>query len=145
MIVSACSDEVQHEMVGDFFPVFEVTDLKGTPTNILSPNLEKPILVNVWATWCAPCVKELPALERVAQKGDMSVIAISTDVSVSQVTNFITKHDFKHTKFLHDQFGRGSRSFLKAQGLPVTYLINRQGVVENVYLGEKNWDNVIFQ
>src|SRR3954453_14845103 len=66
-----------------------------------------PILVNLWATWCAPCVKELPTLDRLSQShdedGSLGVVAISQDMGPhASVVAFLQSHRIKSLGAYHD-------------------------------------------
>lgn len=68
----------------------------GKPTTIAAFK-GKPVLVNLWATWCAPCVKEMPTLDKVAAR--MTVIAVSQDLEgAAKVTPFMAKAGLKNIK-----------------------------------------------
>tara|TARA_R110000868_G_scaffold218576_2_gene469347 strand:+ start:269948 stop:270463 length:516 start_codon:yes stop_codon:yes gene_type:complete len=145
LVVAACSSEPAHRLVGEKFPIFDVETLDGNPESSMPSIIDKPILFNVWATWCAPCVKELPALESLAKQGYFRVIALSTDADATKVQQFVNKHDLKSIQVLFDSFGRQSRAQLDAQGLPVSFLIDKNGVVKDVFLGERDWMSEVLQ
>ncbi|MFT7434049.1 MAG: thiol-disulfide isomerase/thioredoxin [Alphaproteobacteria bacterium] len=139
LIVTACGAQNDNPTINKPFKNFQVKTLKGDDLPVVTTKLTKPTLVNIWATWCAPCVRELPALEKIAEKGDFDVVALSTDAQASKVSDFVIKHGLQSIQFLFDAHGRGSRAYLNAQGLPVTFLLDKAGVVRQVYLGEKDW------
>lgn len=89
----------------------------------------KPLVMNLWATWCPPCVTELPVLawleERYGEK--LQVIAISTDAGgFTTMDAFLAKNPMEHPTFYHDA-GNALFKHLKLRGLPTTYIINAQG------------------
>jgi thiol-disulfide isomerase/thioredoxin len=67
-----------------------ITDLTGKSA-MLAAFRGKPVLVNLWATWCAPCVKELPTLDALAKReaGKLAVVAISQDMDAGKVAPFV--------------------------------------------------------
>lgn len=67
-----------------------ITDLTGKSAT-LAAFRGKPVLVNLWATWCAPCVKELPTLDALAKReaGKLAVVAISQDMDAAKVAPFV--------------------------------------------------------
>ncbi|QGP79049.1 TlpA family protein disulfide reductase [Sphingobium sp. CAP-1] len=103
----------------------------------------KPLLVNLWATWCAPCIAEMPTLDRVAAtygpKG-LAVLTISQDSQgVKAVKPFFAKHDLPHLKGWADpetNFG-----FHYATGLlPTTVLYDAQGKEMVRVIGAMDWN-----
>jgi thiol-disulfide isomerase/thioredoxin len=101
----------------------------GTLANVLAANKGKRVLVNLWATWCAPCLKEMPELDRLAaeEAGTLVVVPLSQDMEGWQAVNgFFAPGKFKSLKPLLDQPGSfGER--LKAKGLPMSVLYDADG------------------
>lgn len=104
----------------------------------------KPVLVNLWATWCPPCVGELPSLERLQgklRKQGLVVVAISLDrgEDMTAVTKFLDKNRIEHLSPYWDK----DREVLEkwhAEDLPVTYFISRDGSVRKKFEGPFVWD-----
>lgn len=103
----------------------------------------KPVLVNLWATWCAPCRREMPSLDRLQAKlgAKLTVLAISEDRGGSEtVQPFIAKLGLKSVKFYLDPKSAVGRAF-KVQGLPTSILIDAQGKVLGRVEGAAEWDS----
>ena len=103
----------------------------------------KLVLVNLWATWCAPCRHEMPSLERLQTRlGDkITILAISEDRGGSKaVAPFIAKLGLKVVKTYLDPESAVGRAF-KVDGLPTSFLIDRQGRVLGRVEGEAEWDS----
>lgn len=101
-----------------------------------------PVLVNLWATWCAPCVAELPALDRLAeaQGYDLTVLAVSQDMEGWQaVRPFLKRTPLEHVTVLADPDGELG-SALGATGLPLTVLYDEQGQEVWRVAGPREWD-----
>ncbi len=89
----------------------------------------KPLVMNLWATWCAPCIKELPVLASYTERfsNRVNVISISVDAGgFSDIKAFISKHPMPHPSFYHD-VDKGLFRHLKIRGLPTTFILNAQG------------------
>ncbi len=102
-----------------------LSDLKG-----------KVVLINFWATWCPPCQREMPLFERVYRKykdRGFEILAISTDAEVSKVKEFIKEYKLSFPVLMDN--GEVS-SLYGVQGLPTSFLIDREGKIVKIRLGE---------
>ncbi len=99
-----------------------------------------PVLVNLWATWCAPCVKELPTIEAlVARKGKLAVIAVSQDMGARKpVDTFLAGKKLGRFAAYHDSEMALSLD-LGAQVLPTTILFDAAGKEVWRYTGDLDW------
>jgi thiol-disulfide isomerase/thioredoxin len=101
------------------------------------------LLVNLWATWCAPCVREMPSLDRLqATLGDrLMVLAVSEDRGAAHVvTPFLEKLDLTALRIYLDPksaVGQG----LGARGLPTTFLLDGEGRIRAQLEGAAAWDS----
>jgi len=102
-----------------------------------------PVLVNLWASWCAPCIKELPTLGKLEEShaidGQLGVIAVSQDMAPkASVDAFLTdKHIGRYAAF-HDPEA-GLSAALAVQTLPTSVLYDAQGREEWRYVGDLDW------
>ena len=99
-----------------------------------------PVLVNLWATWCAPCVKELPTLDRLSQShdkdGSLGVVAISQDMGPhASVVAFLQSHGIKSLGAYHDPKMALSGK-LGAEVLPTSILFDAEGREVWRYVGD---------
>lgn len=103
----------------------------------------KPLLVNLWATWCAPCVKELPTLDRLAQShvqdGSLQVLAVSQDSGPhASVEAFLKKAGIQ--RLAADQDANSNLlSGLGAEVLPTSVLFDANGHEVWRYVGDLDW------
>ena len=101
------------------------------------------VLLNLWATWCAPCVHEMPTLDRLqAQLGGeaFEVLALSIDRGgAGEVLPFFAEHGLDHLNVYLDPAG-GAPSAFDVIGLPTTVLIDADGLVVGQYTGPADWD-----
>ena len=100
----------------------------------------KPLLVNIWATWCAPCVKELPTLQAVsARTGGPRVIAVSQDMAPrGSVDAFLDKNKLVDLEVWHDP-KMALSSATGAEVLPTTILYDAKGREVWRYVGDLDW------
>lgn len=103
----------------------------------------KPVLLNIWATWCAPCVIELPALDRLQHdlQKQLKVIALSVDrAGMAEVRKALRRLSIRHLDPYLDASG-DSVSQLKLAGLPATLAISATGDFLQVRRGRVTWDD----
>ena len=99
------------------------------------------VLLNLWATWCAPCVAELPALVRLqARVPGLHVLAINTDRAGVDAAAFLRNNRARALTPYRDSETMMIRSF-KAVGLPLTVLIDPQGKIIARAQGPAEWDH----
>jgi thiol-disulfide isomerase/thioredoxin len=100
----------------------------------------KPLLVNLWATWCAPCVKELPTLDRLASRGSIDVIAVSQDSGPhASVVAFLKSHQIGTLKAYQDDKMALSGALGPDTVLPTSILIGADGKEVWRYVGDLDW------
>ena len=103
----------------------------------------KILLVNFWATWCAPCIKEMPSLDRLESKinGDFDVIAISVDRDgVEKVTDFFDENKISNLEKFFDIKNSLAKE-MNLYGVPTSFFINKEGDLIGYYHGDMEWDN----
>lgn len=124
---------------GESAPDIPFTDPAGKPVTIAS-FASRPVLLNLWATWCAPCVKEMPTLDALAvAKGDaLHVLTISQDLKGAEVVApFFEKAQFKKLKPYLDTDIAWSMSM--GANLPMTILYDSAGKEVWRVAGDMDW------
>ncbi len=111
---------------------FDLAKFKGTP-----------VLVNLWASWCAPCLKELPTLQELeaaqAKEGKLGVIAVSQDVGPQgSIEAFLGERDIGRFAAYHDPEMKLTDA-LGIQVMPTTILYDAQGKEVWRYVGDLDW------
>jgi thiol-disulfide isomerase/thioredoxin len=99
-----------------------------------------PVLVNLWATWCAPCVKELPTLDRLSQtENGIVVMAVNQDSAPhASVEAFLKQHEIGRFAAFQDSKMALSGGF-GAEVLPTTILLDSKGKEVWRYVGDLDW------
>ena len=103
-----------------------------------------PILINFWATWCPPCVAELPALDRASDKfaGEVQILLISVDRGGSKKAfPFLQDRGISRPHFAFDANGALSRE-MGVRGLPTSFLVTADQRYCWAYQGPREWDDM---
>jgi thiol-disulfide isomerase/thioredoxin len=134
---AATSGEVA---VGDVLREAQLNGLSASPKK-LSSFRGKPLIINVWASWCNPCRQEMGSLDRLARRyggRQFNVIGISTDDSMEAAYTFLERSGTSFDNFIDHKLVL--ENMLGADRLPLTLLIDAQGRVLGKYYGAKEWD-----
>jgi uncharacterized membrane protein/thiol-disulfide isomerase/thioredoxin len=132
---------LSYEHAGEMAPA-AVFERRGGHAASLADFRGTPVLVNLWATWCAPCLAEMPALDRLAgsREGTLQVVAVSQDLEGwKAVTPFLDKAKLQNITVLLDQKNALSTA-LKAAGLPMSVLYDAEGREVWRVNGPREWD-----
>ncbi len=129
----AASKKIQRSLVeGAKFPDFDEKDLNGKPLSVAQFK-GKVVLIDFWATWCGPCIAELPnvkkAYEQHHSKG-FEIIGISLDSDKAKLTSFIEKEHMTWPQYF-DGLGWKSKLGQKygVNSIPATYLLDKEGKI----------------
>jgi thiol-disulfide isomerase/thioredoxin len=118
-----------------------LVDLAEKPVD-LSQFKGQPILLNIWATWCGPCLEEMPSIARLAEnpllkeKG-VVFLCVSTDKSASKLQNFMKGSTWKMTVLRSTSIP----PIFMTDGIPATFLIAPDGQIVSAELGASRWDD----
>ena len=118
-------------------------DAQGQPVT-LADFKGHGVVLNLWATWCSPCVREMPSLNRLqaalADTG-IRVVAVSSDrEGLAKVAPFLAEHQLDKLAPYLDPKGEFTRS-MEARGLPQTFVITADGKIAASYSGPAEWDD----
>jgi thiol-disulfide isomerase/thioredoxin len=120
--------------------VFHLPVLDGEPTG-LEGLRGRVVLVNLWATWCPPCLEEMPSLERLHKRlkdDGLVVLGISADKDEKDIRDLLAKQPVSFP-ILRDPEGAMADRY-RATGYPETYLVDKQGVLRATWVGPVDWD-----
>lgn len=122
-------------------PDFSFTDTQGKKHDI-SDFRGKVVILNFWASWCAPCVIEFPKLAELAkQNPDIVIIALSGDTSMANIEKFLKKHPTGRKNFYvaHDKRREITTNIFQTFKLPESIIINAEGRMVRKILGDTDW------
>ncbi len=104
----------------------------------------KIILLNIWATWCGPCIRELPALDRLQAKlnhNDFVILTVSIDKKNAATTlDFYQKLGLKNIEFYHDS-KKQMKKYFPLDVVPANFIIDRKGTAISFLRSFVNWDD----
>ncbi len=104
----------------------------------------RTVILNLWATWCAPCKTEMPSLDRLQEKlagRNVAVVALSTDrTGLKEPASFFASQGIRHLELFNDQPGEATTR-LRAAGLPTTIILDGNGQEIARLVGPAEWDS----
>jgi cytochrome c biogenesis protein CcmG, thiol:disulfide interchange protein DsbE len=138
LALAGCYSGSRPSRIGSAAPDFTVRDSDRTIT--LSQLKGQVIVLNFWATWCPPCIEEMPSLvqmqQRMRTKG-VTVLAVSVDVDDNSYRQFLRDHNVSLLSVRDpEQKSNGLYGTFK---FPETYVIDRNGVMRRKFIGAVDW------
>ena len=120
------------------------TDLKGEVIDLYCLRDKQIVILNFWATWCAPCIQELPSLARLAKshKDSLFVVALSTE-DKETIKNFLSRSfkdlgsELKIVSIPEEE----KFKYFPQDSLPATYIFNKAGQLKIKEIGDRDWSN----
>ncbi|MFP5210860.1 MAG: TlpA family protein disulfide reductase [Acidobacteriota bacterium] len=124
--------------MGKVAPDFTITD--GSQTLRLADYRGRVVLLNFWATWCPPCVEEMPSLLKLHHDmPNLVILAVSIDDDADAYHRFLTTH---HVDLITIRDPSESAPKLFHTDMwPETYLIDRKGIIRSKFIGAQDWSD----
>jgi peroxiredoxin len=124
--------------MGKVAPDFTITD--GSQTLRLADYRGRVVLLNFWATWCPPCVEEMPSLLKLHHDmPNLVILAVSIDDDADAYRRFLTTH---HVDLITIRDPSESAPKLFHTDMwPETYLIDRKGIIRSKFIGAQDWSD----
>ncbi len=138
-------DELFPVVIGSQAPDFRVKVLGENRYRTLDDYKGQVVLLNIWATWCEPCQKEIPSLEALyrayGSKG-LKLLAVSVDNAVSEdsIRKFANHYGVTF-EILHDPTGAIERTY-QTTGYPETFVIGPEGTIRKKWIGADDWSSL---
>jgi thiol-disulfide isomerase/thioredoxin len=125
---------VQSAAVGHPAPDFILETLSGESIQ-LSAQRGKPVLINFWATWCGPCVEEMPTIEKYYNqyKNELRILAVNDDEPAVEVENFVRDTGLSFDILLDP--GAKVQSLYRLRGYPTSFIVDAEGIVRVQHIG----------
>jgi thiol-disulfide isomerase/thioredoxin len=136
--VTAPSTDVGAVSRGLVAPAFELPDLTGRKVR-LADYKDHIVLINYWATWCQPCLDEMPSLEKLYQQfrsRRLVVLAINVNETREDLSSYIQQAGLTFPILLE---GQETAARYGTEKLPESYLLNERGVVIQKVIGARDW------
>lgn len=133
-----CDRGAHPAQTGRVAPDFTVSD--GTSTVHLSSYRGRVVLLNFWATWCPPCIQEMPALIQLHHEHpELAIVAVSIDEDPEAYSRFLLR---RHVDLItvRDPAQKAAQLF-HTDGWPETYIIDRNGIIRRKIVGDPDWSN----
>jgi cytochrome c biogenesis protein CcmG/thiol:disulfide interchange protein DsbE len=137
-MLAACNRGAHPAQTGKAAPDFTVSD--GTSTIHLASYRGHVVLLNFWATWCAPCVHEMPELLQLHHDmPNLDILAVSIDEDPDAYQRFLAE---QHVDLItvRDPSQSAAKLFHTEQW-PETYIIDRQGIIRRKVISDPDWSN----
>jgi cytochrome c biogenesis protein CcmG/thiol:disulfide interchange protein DsbE len=137
LLLASCNSGSHPPRIGNTAPDFTVTDSQHTVE--LSQLRGKPVLLNFWATWCPPCVQEMPSLVQLQkQLGDkVTILAVSEDADDGAYKQFV--HDRKVDLLTVRDADQKANKLYGTFAFPETFVIDRDGKILRKFIGPADW------
>jgi len=128
-----------HPIIPARLPAFSLSDLKGQPTPVMRWS-GKSLVINFWATWCAPCRREIPLLQTLASEWagrDVTVIGIAVDYR-DKVQDFAREFKIDYPLLIGEQdaLDVAAKFGMESPAFPFTVFTDRRGEVVALFVGE---------
>lgn len=127
--------------VGGPLPDVVLADLADGRAVALAEYRGQALVVNLWATWCEPCRREMPSLERLSQSAraqGLTVIGITADTDLNLAREFVRRQELTFVNFSDPDMAR-ARPVLGIKALPETFVINKEGRIVARAVGARDW------
>jgi len=138
---SSRADSLPEVQIGERLGNVQIRGLNG-PSRSLASFRGKPLLINVWASWCEPCRAEMKSIDRLAWLPvgrQVNIVGVSTDDSIDDARAWLAQSNATINQFIDSHLQL--ESMLGASTLPLTVLVGSDGTVLSKIRGAQQWDS----
>ena len=135
-LATGCDRGAHPGQINQPAPLFSLND--GQSSIDLAKLRGRVVVLNFWATWCAPCVQELPSLEHMQRDlPQVQVLAVSTDTDQATYHNFLVRY---RVDLMSVRDGENySNGLYGTFRYPETYVIDKSGIIRRKFIGPQDW------
>lgn len=135
-------DFVRSTMIGKPLPAFALRAATDSRPGVSTVNFKdgKPKLLNIWASWCLPCIAEAPNLERLNEAG-AEIVGVAIRDRPEDVARFLATHGNPYTRIGADDLSELQLE-IGSSGVPETFVIDGDGIIRHQHLGDVRADDV---
>lgn len=118
--------------MGDIAPEFEAKRLDGSTFRLADYRGKKAVLIDFWATWCSPCVDEIPMIKSIAEtyrEHGLEVVGVSLDYDEQALRDFVKEENLSYVQVFDKEKARAISKSYGVWGIPSVFLIDKDGVI----------------
>ena len=136
MLTQEKDEFVQSQMIGEPLPAFELRPATQDRPGVSLADFKtgKPKLLNVWASWCLPCIAEAPHLEALRESG-AEIVGVAIRDRPQDVAAFLAKHGNPYSRIGADDLS-ALQLELGSSGVPETFVIDGDGIIRHQHIGD---------
>jgi thiol-disulfide isomerase/thioredoxin len=136
VLSTGCDRDSRPRQIGHPAPTFAVSD--GQQAVDLAKLRGQVVVLNFWATWCAPCIEEMPSIEALQQQmPQIKVVLIASDEGFTEYESYLERHPVHVLTVLDDK--QTSNALYGSFRFPETYIIDKQGIVRRKLIGPQDF------
>ena len=123
--------------LGDMAPEFEAKQLDGSTFRLADYRGKKAVLIDFWATWCPPCIDEIPTIKRIAEtyrNQGLEVVGVSLDREEKALRDFVKREKLSYVQVFEKEKTRAISKSYGVWGIPSVFLIDKNGVINAMKL-----------
>ena len=123
--------------VGDMAPEFEAKKLDGTTFRLSDYRGKKAVLIDFWATWCGPCIDEIPMIKSIAETyrdQGLEVVGVSLDRDEQALRDFVKEENLSYVQVFEKEKSQTIAKSYGVWGIPSVFLVNKNGVINAMHL-----------